>query len=197
MQQCLLAVHMNEDDSPPSAEEMERAYKDVDALNAELQAQGAWVFAGGLEPPSTATVMRAQDDEVIVTDGPFAETKEQLGGFWVIKAPDLDAALEWSKKATVAAGLELVPRSAVTQISINGRVWSHLGDRQAKVERRFHHRRSGLDGPIYDDDVLDALATAVTVVELGRAQPGRRRLTGLVAAEREFSERCCAPWSPS
>ncbi len=89
-----------------------------------------------------------------------------------------------------AAGLQLVPRAAVTQISIDGRVRSHFGDHQAKVERRFHHGRWGqVDGPVYDDDVLDVLATAVTVVELGHTQAARRRLAGLVAAEREFSER--------
>ena len=62
-------------------------------FNAELQAKGAWVFAGGLHPADTATVVRAKDGEVLTTDGPFAETKEQLGGFWVIEAADLDAAL--------------------------------------------------------------------------------------------------------
>ncbi len=102
MKEYLLAVHMVEGEAPPSDEEMQQAYKDVDALNAEMQAKGAWVFAGGLHPPSTSTVVRVQDGEVLVTDGPFAETKEQLGGFWVIKAPDLDAALEWSKKAAAA-----------------------------------------------------------------------------------------------
>ena len=72
---------------------MQQAYKDVDAFNAELQAAGAWVFGGGLHPADTATVVRVKDGEVLTTDGPFAETKEQLGGFWVIEAPDLDAAL--------------------------------------------------------------------------------------------------------
>ncbi|MDP9441485.1 MAG: hypothetical protein M3P34_04745 [Actinomycetota bacterium] len=89
-----------------------------------------------------------------------------------------------------AAGLEVVPRSAVTQIPIHGHVWGHLGGRQAKVERCFHHRRWGeVDGPIYEDEVLDALATAVTLVELGRTPPARSRLAALVAAEQEFCER--------
>ncbi len=74
----------------------------MDALNDELKASGAWVFAGGLHPATTATVVRAQEGEVITTDGPFAETKEQLGGFWIITAPDLDAALAWAAKATRA-----------------------------------------------------------------------------------------------
>ncbi len=102
MTEYLLAVHMVEGDPTPSPEEIQQAYKDVDAFNAELQAQGAWVFAGGLQPADTATVVQVKDGDVVTTDGPFAETKEQLGGFWVIKAPDLDAALTWAAKATVA-----------------------------------------------------------------------------------------------
>jgi hypothetical protein len=102
MKQYLLSVHTVEGDPAPSPELMQQAYKDVDALNQELQAEGAWVFAGGLHPATTATVVRSQDGEIITTDGPFAETKEQLGGFWVIKAPDLDAALAWASRATRA-----------------------------------------------------------------------------------------------
>lgn len=102
MTQYLLSVHMVEGQEPPSAEAMERAYKDVDALNEELKAAGVWVFAGGLHPPTTATVVQVRDGEVLTTDGPFAETKEQLGGFWIIDAPDLDAALAWAAKATKA-----------------------------------------------------------------------------------------------
>ena len=101
MRQYLLAVHMVEGEEP-SPDEMAQAYKDVDAFNAELQATGAWVFAGGLHPADTATVVRVQDGEVLTTDGPFAETKEQLGGFWVVRAPDLDAALALAAKATLA-----------------------------------------------------------------------------------------------
>ena len=104
MKQYLLSVHMVEGQKPPSAEAMEQAYKDVNVLNEQLQADGAWVFAGGLHPPATATVVRVQDGEVVTTDGPFAETKEQLGGFWVIKAADLDAALAWAARATRACG---------------------------------------------------------------------------------------------
>jgi hypothetical protein len=104
MKQYLLAVHMVEGQPLPSEEEMQRAYKQVDAFNAELQSAGAWVFAGGLHPPTTATVVRAQGGQVVTTDGPFAETKEQLGGFWVIKAADLDAALDWAAKGSAACG---------------------------------------------------------------------------------------------
>jgi hypothetical protein len=102
MTQYLLSVHMVEGEAEPPPEVIEQAYKQVDALNAELQAKGAWVFGGGLHPSSSATVVRVQDGEVLTTDGPFAETKEQLGGFWVIEASDLDAALRWASKATQA-----------------------------------------------------------------------------------------------
>jgi hypothetical protein len=74
----------------------------VDTLNEEMTARGIWVFAGGLEPPSTATVVRSNGAEVSMTDGPYAETKEQMGGFWVIEVPDLDAALEWASRGAAA-----------------------------------------------------------------------------------------------
>ena len=64
--------------------------RDVDALNEQLRAAGAWVFAGGLHPSSTATVVRLEGEEVLTTDGPFVEGKQHIGGFWVIKAPDLE-----------------------------------------------------------------------------------------------------------
>jgi hypothetical protein len=102
MKQYLLSVHMVEGEEGPPPDEMQKAFKDVDALNSELQAKGAWVFAGGLHPATTATVVRIKDGDVLTTDGPFAETKEQLGGFWVIKAESLDAALAWAAKATKA-----------------------------------------------------------------------------------------------
>ena len=102
MNQYLLSVHMVDGDPVPSAEEMEKAYKDVDAFNVEVQSAGAWVFGGGLHPADTATVVRVQDGDVLTTDGPFAETKEQLGGFWIINAPDLDTALAWAAKGAAA-----------------------------------------------------------------------------------------------
>jgi len=102
MNQYLLSVHSVEGVPPPPSDVMEKIFRDVDALNAEIQAAGAWVFGGGLHPPNTATVVRIQDGEVLTTDGPFAEGKEHIGGFWVIKAADLDAALAWAAKATLA-----------------------------------------------------------------------------------------------
>ncbi len=101
MTQYLLSVYVDEN-AEPSPEEIEQAYKDVDALNERIKTEGAWVFAGGLHPSSTATVVREKDGEVLTTDGPFAEAKEHLGGFWIIEAPDLDTALAWASKATVA-----------------------------------------------------------------------------------------------
>jgi hypothetical protein len=102
MKQYLLSVHMVEGMEEPSPEAIKQMYADVEEFNATMRAEGAWVFAGGLYPSDTATVVRIQDGELLTTDGPFAETKEQLGGFWVIKAPDLDAALAWAAGATKA-----------------------------------------------------------------------------------------------
>jgi hypothetical protein len=102
MKQYLLSVHMVEGEPQPSEDEIQQMYKDVDVVNAEIQRAGAWVFGGGLHPAATATVVKLRDGEVVTTDGPFAETKEQLGGFWVIKAADLDEALAWAAKATGA-----------------------------------------------------------------------------------------------
>ena len=104
MKQYLLSVHMVEGAPVPPPDVIEKMYKQVDDFNAELQASGSWVFAGGLHPADTATVVRVTDGEVVTTDGPFAETKEQLGGFWVVKAPDLDAALALAAKGSEACG---------------------------------------------------------------------------------------------
>ena len=102
MTQYLLSVHMVEGEDLPPVEVLDQMYKDVEAVNQQMRDAGVWVFAGGLHPSSTATVVRVQDDEIITTDGPFAETKEQLGGFWIIEVADLDAALDWAGKATRA-----------------------------------------------------------------------------------------------
>jgi hypothetical protein len=110
MKEYLLAVH-HEEDVPLSAEEMAESTKEVFAFNDELRASGAWVFAGGLHPASTATVVRiGADDSVLTTDGPYIETKEQLGGFWIIKAPDLDAALALAAKGARACRLPVEVR---------------------------------------------------------------------------------------
>jgi hypothetical protein len=109
MKQYLLSVYHPED-WVPEPDVMEQIYKDVDTVNQEMQAAGAWVFGGGLHPSSTATVVRLQGGDVLTTDGPFAEGKEHIGGFWVIKAADLDAALDWGRKATRACRVPIEVR---------------------------------------------------------------------------------------
>jgi hypothetical protein len=104
MKQYLLSVSMVDGEPPRPPDEMQRAFEQVDVLNAEIQASGAWVFAGGLQPASIATVVREENGEVVLTDGPFTESKEHIGGFWVIQVDDLDAALAWAAKATRACG---------------------------------------------------------------------------------------------
>jgi len=94
----------------PDPEVLEPIMRDLAALNDEMRAAGAWVFAGGLHEPSTATVVRPRDDEFVVTDGPFAEGKEFLGGFTIVRAPDLDAALEWGRKLARASTLPVEVR---------------------------------------------------------------------------------------
>jgi hypothetical protein len=109
MKQYLLSV-IQPDGDPPPPEVLDKIMRDVGALHQELKAAGAWVFAGGLHPPSTATVVRLKDGELLTTDGPFAEGKEHVGGLLIIKAPDLDAALGWGHKATRATTLPIEVR---------------------------------------------------------------------------------------
>lgn len=93
-----------------SPAELKQSIADVEALNERMQAEGVWVFAGGLKPAETATVVRTSGNDILITDGPYAETKEHLGGFWVIEAADLDAALGWAKLATVACRVPIEVR---------------------------------------------------------------------------------------
>ena len=109
MKQYLLSVYHPEDQTLPQAD-MDAIGADVDALNDEIRRAGAWVFAGGLFPSSTATTLRVKDGEVLTTDGPFAEGKEQVGGFWVLKVHDLDEALRWGAKATQACRVPIEVR---------------------------------------------------------------------------------------
>ena len=104
MTQYLLAVHGTSSDPTPSNEEIQQAYAAVDAFNERLQKSGAWVFAGGLTERSDAKVVDATRgvDSATVTDGPFSEAREWLGGFWVVEAPDLDAALALAKEGSQA-----------------------------------------------------------------------------------------------
>jgi hypothetical protein len=116
MPQYLLCVWFDElyDDADVSSPEAQAQMARTDELNAEMERAGAWVFAAGLRPASSATVVRASGGEVSMTDGPYAETKEQMGGLWIIDAADLDAALEWAAKAAVACGqpIEVRPTHA-------------------------------------------------------------------------------------
>ena len=76
--------------------------KDVGEVDQEMRDAGVWVFAGGLQPGDLATVVDATGAEPVVTDGPYLETKEWIGGFWVFELPDLDAALQWATEASQA-----------------------------------------------------------------------------------------------
>ena len=113
MPQYMISVWHDDDYSDIDFEspEVQRVGAQVGALNEEMQQAGAWVFGAGLRPASSTTVVRASSGEVSMTDGPYAETKEQMGGFWIIEAADLDAALEWAKKAAAACegAVELRP----------------------------------------------------------------------------------------
>ncbi len=102
MSQYMLSVHDVTDGPQLSDEELPKIYAAVDAFNQEVRDAGAWVFAGGLEPITSATLVDATGTEPVVTDGPFAEAKEFLGGFWVIEAADLDEALDWAKRGSAA-----------------------------------------------------------------------------------------------
>src|SRR6266550_2320707 len=104
MTQYLLSVHSVEGEArdPMSDEEMRQFMERVGVLEKEMKSAGAWLFGGALHEADTATVVRVSDDEVLTTDGPFAESKEHLGGFYIIEAEDLDAALAWASKTTAA-----------------------------------------------------------------------------------------------
>ena len=104
MAKYLLSVHGIEGEArdPMTEEEMRRFMERVGVLEEEMKSAGAWLFGGALHQPDTATVVRVSGGEVLTTDGPFAESKEHLGGFYIIEAEDLDAALGWASKTTAA-----------------------------------------------------------------------------------------------
>jgi len=109
MKLYLLSIYQPDGRVPPP-DMLARVMRDIDAMNRELKATGRWVFAGGLHPPSTATVVRVKDGDVLMTDGPFVEGKEHIGGFTIIKAPDLDVALEWGRRFAQATTLPIEVR---------------------------------------------------------------------------------------
>ncbi len=98
MKQYLLTICYPAGSTQPEPEKLQKIMADVTALHAEMQASGAWVFGGGLYPANTATVLRHQGGDIVTTDGPFIESKEQIGGLTILRAPDLDAALGWARK---------------------------------------------------------------------------------------------------
>jgi hypothetical protein len=102
MAEYLLSVHYVEGQDAPDDATMKQMYEDVEALNQDMQAAGCYVFAGGLQEPHVATVVREQDGEVVTIDGPFPEAKEQLGGFWVLEVTDHETAMDWARRATLA-----------------------------------------------------------------------------------------------
>ena len=109
MTQYLLTV-MQPTEGTIAPADLDRVMQDVSAVDQEMRDAGVWVFAGGLHPPSTATVLRPQGDDVLMTDGPFAEGKEHVGGFTIVEAPDLDDALAWGRKLAVATTLPIEVR---------------------------------------------------------------------------------------
>jgi hypothetical protein len=111
MKQYLLSVCYPAGSTQPPPETLQRIMRDVEALHQEMQAAGVWIFGGGLTPPSSATVLRTHNGEVVMTDGPFIESKEQIGGFSILKLPDLDAALAWGRKLARAIGTPIEVRA--------------------------------------------------------------------------------------
>lgn len=114
MSQYLLSVHSSNDGASHaasmSAEEMEQLMAGINTLEAEMESRGAFVFTGGLHGPDAATVVRAQDGEHVMTDGPYVEAKEHIAGFYVINAEDLDEALGWAGKVVDAIGAPIEVR---------------------------------------------------------------------------------------
>lgn len=109
MKQYLLSIYQPDGDPPPP-EVLEPIMERLDALNEEMRASGTWVFAAALHAPGAATVLRAKDGDVLMTDGPYAEGKEHLGGFTVIRAADLDEALGWGRRLAEIVGLPIEVR---------------------------------------------------------------------------------------
>jgi hypothetical protein len=110
MKQYLLSVCYPAGATQPAADALQKIMGDVNAVRKEMQAAGAWIFSGGLHAPATATVVREQTGNVVTTDGPFIESKEQIGGITILQAPDLDAALAWARKLAHAIGVPIEVR---------------------------------------------------------------------------------------
>jgi hypothetical protein len=113
MPRYLLSTHVVEGEArePMTDEQMQHSWQEIQALESEMKSAGAWVFSGRLHDANTATVVRVSRGEVVTTDGPFVEAKEHLGGFYIIEAADLEAALRWASKVsrTISAPIEVWP----------------------------------------------------------------------------------------
>ena len=109
MKQYMLSVYQP-DREPPADLDLDQIRRDAEAVQEELKAADGWVFSGGLSPAGSATVVRAKDGDVLMTDGPYVEGKEHVGGFLVVKAPDLDAALAWGRKLAAVLPLPIEVR---------------------------------------------------------------------------------------
>jgi hypothetical protein len=112
MKQYLLSI-IQPDGPPLPPGPLDEIMREVNAVMNDMRAQGVWVFSAGLHPPETATVLRAKGQEVLMTDGPYVEGKEHIGGFTIVKAPDLDAALEWGRRVARATTLPIEVRPVV------------------------------------------------------------------------------------
>jgi hypothetical protein len=110
MKQYLLSVVEPSTGEPPSAEEMAKIIARVEELDRAVKDAGVWVFNGGLHPPGTATTLRPKGDDVLISDGPYAEGKEHLGGFLILQCEDLDEALSWARRAVAATSLPIEVR---------------------------------------------------------------------------------------
>jgi hypothetical protein len=110
MKQYLLSVCYPAGATQPAPDALQGIMRNVKVIRKEMQAAGAWIFSGGLHPTSTATVVREQAGNVVTTDGPFIESKEQIGGITIVQAPDLDAALAWARKLARAIGVPIEVR---------------------------------------------------------------------------------------
>ena len=127
MTQYLLSIYR--DDRVLTEEEFQQSYVDVNALADELTAAGGLVFGGGLDP-SQPTVVRSVNGKIVTTDGPFAETKEQIGGFWIVETDGADAAREWAAKLAAACRRPIEVRTFAEDDATVGELLEHMTKRQ-------------------------------------------------------------------
>ncbi len=175
MKQYLLTVCYPAGSTQPQPEALQKIMRDVSAVQKEMQAAGVWVFSGGLHPANTATVLRQQNGEIVTTDGPFIESKEQIGGITVLTAPDLDAAIAWARKLARAIdapdrGAAVLRGSLLTDIDV------------AQVFRREYGRAVAVlvrqlgDISLAEEAVQDAFVDGAGTLARGRSSALARGL---------------------